>query len=194
MRCEVCRDMVGQAKSKRHHGKGGVGATSGREDSTTGNVKVIDAMEGKIAVDDAGGRIVAHAEASHRVIGVEHGGHGVVEDGLDPLTRSNVVRPKIFLDDVGVAGGRVLLGLADVPVDDSCGETEGVGVRGRDADTVVGVGDLLDVDVETQDSVLADGTATLEACVDEEAHHIAGAAKHGDKVGADCLLDAAALK
>lgn len=193
-RGEKMGEVVGESLAERHHGEGGVGAAAGGEDGAAGDVEIAEAVYGEVAVDDAVGGVLPHAQAAHGVVGVEQGRLGVVEDGLAPVLGVNVRGFEVVLDEIGEACGGVFFCFAELPVDDGNGEAEGVCGGVREADAVVGVGRLLDVDVEAEFGALADGSPFLEARVEEETGDVAEAAEEREEVGAYGLLDLAALE
>ena len=110
------------------------------EDGATCHMQIVEAVKFEVRVDDAGAWISAHTEAAHGVVGVEHEGCGLVDDGGVPLDGGDAEKVQVVLDDVGVARGGILLGGVDGPVDDGGGEAEGVEFFGGDTDPVIGIG------------------------------------------------------
>ena len=83
------------------------------------------------------------------------------------LTTTNAGGLEVLAKDGGEARGGVELRLAAGPVDDDAGHAERIGFRGQ-ADAVIGVRSLFEVDVELEHGAFADGPALAEAGMEQE--------------------------
>ena len=114
-------------------------------------------------------------------------------DGAVPSGGGEIEGFEFATDEGGEAERGLLLGWVDAPVDEGDGQAEGVFVW-REANAVVGVGGLLDVDVEVEWSALGDGAAVFEAGVDREAQNVGKPAQQVCQILSECLCEVARLQ
>ena len=79
--------VLGEAEGEGHHREGWVGAAARWEYGATGDVEITEAVDRKVGVDDAGCGIIAHAQATHSVAGIEHVGHSAAGESRVPFLR-----------------------------------------------------------------------------------------------------------
>ncbi len=120
--------MVSQPNSERHQGERGVRGASRGKGGAAGHVHVGVGVEGQHGSDDRSGRIGAHAEAAHRVIGIGQrgGAGGGLQDPRKPGGRAETGGSEGFADNGGEAAGDAALDGAGLPVNQSSGLGEGI--------------------------------------------------------------------
>ena len=120
--------MLGETEGEGDEGEGGVGRAAGGVGGAAGDVEIGELVVPEVGVYDACLWICAHAEASHGVVGVDHGGWGTFEGASEPGGFGEVEAGELGAEEMRVAAGGGLLGGADAEVD--VGEGVGWGRRG----------------------------------------------------------------